>query len=395
MSNFLGRPSGGDSPFAIGDRAMKDTSNPQPPQQHNPTPRNQYIPESAHPGYPPPRPSPYQEQPKSYPVSNDGRGGMTSPNLQGRGYTPQQHFVHSGPPPGGGAQGYGGRPGSQQGYAQAAGTYQQAPSRQYSSPPPQQGYPQQQSQNFAAPRPTYPQQGYADHPPTGDPSLRPAQQQQYGSVPQQPPHYNPATQGSHPQPTQQEPWGEPHTRDIPTTAPQSNDDYELVAMFNQFDSTKTGQLMPYDLQRLLAKDARMAAREDSIKMLMNIFDTDRSGSINYHEFEGLYRYIQDWHNIFARFDRDSSGLIDRSELHSALLGFGFALPPELIRKVEKRFAPPPGQGENKGIGFDRFLMACVTVKHYTEGFTRFDQRNEGRVTMDYNQFMEMVLDAPS
>jgi hypothetical protein len=26
--------------------------------------------------------------------------------------------------------------------------------------------------------------------------------------------------------------------------------------------------------------------------LMNIFDTDRSGSINFMEFEGLYRYIQ-------------------------------------------------------------------------------------------------------
>lgn len=25
---------------------------------------------------------------------------------------------------------------------------------------------------------------------------------------------------------------------------------------------------------------------------MNIFDTDRSGSINFMEFEGLYRYIQ-------------------------------------------------------------------------------------------------------
>jgi hypothetical protein len=76
--------------------------------------------------------------------------------------------------------------------------------------------------------------------------------------------------------------------------------------FEQFDSARTGQLSYYDLQRLLAKDATMDAREDCVKMLMSkfhlrfglseadradIFDTDRSGSINYAEFEGLYRYI--------------------------------------------------------------------------------------------------------
>jgi hypothetical protein len=92
------------------------------------------------------------------------------------------------------------------------------------------------------------------------------------------------------------------------------------------------------------------------------------------EFEGLYRYIQDWHGIFLRFDRDRSGTIDRKELHQALLGFGFSLPGDMVRKLEKRFAPPPKQGGNKGargISFDRFLMACVTVKHFTESFRRY------------------------
>jgi hypothetical protein len=82
---------------------------------------------------------------------------------------------------------------------------------------------------------------------------------------------------------------------------------------------------------------------------------------------------QDWHGIFLRFDRDDSGTIDRKELHAALLGFGFSLPPEMVKRLEKRFAPPPQPGlehQKKGISFDRFLLACVTVKHYTEAFRK-------------------------
>jgi hypothetical protein len=87
----------------------------------------------------------------------------------------------------------------------------------------------------------------------------------------------------------------------------------------------------------------------------------------------LVLILQDWHGIFLRFDRDNSGTIDRKELHAALLGFGFSLPPEMVRRLEKKFAPPlqPGQeGGRRGISFDRFLLACVTVKHYTEAFRR-------------------------
>lgn len=46
---------------------------------------------------------------------------------------------------------------------------------------------------------------------------------------------------------------------------------------------------------------------------------------------------QDWHAIFMRFDRDGSGTIDRHELEQALQSFGFPLPPDLVRKLEKRF----------------------------------------------------------
>jgi hypothetical protein len=46
----------------------------------------------------------------------------------------------------------------------------------------------------------------------------------------------------------------------------------------------------------------------------------------------------------------------------------------MVKRLEKRFAPPPQPGlehQKKGISFDRFLLACVTVKHYTEAFRKW------------------------
>ncbi|WVQ75666.1 hypothetical protein IAR50_005295 [Cryptococcus sp. DSM 104548] len=438
MADFLGRPSDGDSPFAIGNRAMRDLSSPQPPQQRNPLPRGAAVPGVA-PGQVFRGPSPHgqsgqggygqQQQGQGQggrgyapPIQTGGPGfgqggaggqGMTSPRngsfqqppLSAQGYNqpPQQGYVPSSHP----------QQQQQQGYGQ--------PPRGYTSPPPQQ-QPQQGYQNQQQPynpRPAYPAQqpqsqaplqgqGYNPNPRSpvssgpqqsqGFYAQPPQQQQQYNSAPQNQPTYGQAPRERHSQQGQQGQWSQ--ASPPPPVPATSGDDVELRNMFNSFDSTRTGQLSGGDLQRLLAKDATMDAREDSVKMLMNIFDTDRSGSINFQEFEGLYRYIQDWHGIFRRFDIDGSGLIDRSELHSALLGFGFSLPPEMVDKIEKRFGPPPTPAgakvrEGDGISFDRFLMACVTVKHYSEGFRAIDVRNEGRVTMDYNKFMEMILDAPS
>jgi hypothetical protein len=50
---------------------------------------------------------------------------------------------------------------------------------------------------------------------------------------------------------------------------------------------------------------------------------------------------QDWHVIFNRFDRDQSGTIDRKELEQALKSFGFPLPADLVKKLEKRFGELP------------------------------------------------------
>jgi len=53
-----------------------------------------------------------------------------------------------------------------------------------------------------------------------------------------------------------------------------------------------------------------------------MFDRKQSGTIDFHEFQALWKYVTDWQHCFRSFDRDNSGTIDRSELKTALTTFG-------------------------------------------------------------------------
>ena len=50
-----------------------------------------------------------------------------------------------------------------------------------------------------------------------------------------------------------------------------------------------------------------------------MFDRDRSGSIELHEFQSLWSYIGQWRQVFDQYDRDRSGAIDGNELHNSKL----------------------------------------------------------------------------
>jgi len=141
-----------------------------------------------------------------------------------------------------------------------------------------------------------------------------------------------------------------------------------------------------------------------VKLLMSIFDTDRSGTIGFNEFAGLWKYIKDWQNVFRHFDRDNSGTIDGHELASALRQFGYNLSPNLLRLLEQKYdvkasapaAPsyPGTRAAPPGISFDRFVRACVVIRQLTEAFQRLDTQRSGWIQINYDTFMETVLQAP-
>ncbi|CAO1623133.1 unnamed protein product [Sympodiomycopsis kandeliae] len=247
----------------------------------------------------------------------------------------------------------------------------------YGAPPPGQNNYQQQNSGYGAPPPQQ-GQGYGAPPPPGGGGYGGAGGSVYGQRPQA---YN------------------------QSTGPPPGADPQLWSWFTAVDHDRSGRISPHELQAALVNADNTAFDLDTVKMLMSIFDTDRSGEVTFNEFVGLFKYVQTWREVFQRFDQDRSGSIDAGELGNALRSFGYGLSPRLLHIVSQKYIasasstqnhPPPtgGMGAQTGITFDRFVRACVVIKSLTEGFQKFDTQRTGWAQLNYDQFMELALSAP-
>ncbi|KAG8973087.1 hypothetical protein FRC05_009095 [Tulasnella sp. 425] len=179
--------------------------------------------------------------------------------------------------------------------------------------------------------------------------------------------------------------------------PPPGADPQLWQWFTTVDTDRSGSIAPTELQQALVNGDWTPFDLDTVKLLMTLFDTDRSGTVGFNEFQGLWKYIKDWQGVFRHFDTDRSGSIDGQELNNALRQFGYNLSPELLRMVQRKYIPQgstAGVGGPGGITFDRFVRCCVVIKQLTEAFQKLDPYHTGSVTMNYDTFMQTVLQAP-
>lgn len=161
------------------------------------------------------------------------------------------------------------------------------------------------------------------------------------------------------------------------------------------DADRSGSISASELREALVNGDWSSFDLDTVKMLMGIFDTNRSGTIDFNEFAGLWKYIKDWQGVFRHFDADKSGFIDGDELHRALANFGYNLTPTVLSLIEQKYAIPPDEhGQLGGISFDRFVRACIVIKTVTELFTRNDNDGDGYIRVNYDQFLNMIFSLP-
>lgn len=177
---------------------------------------------------------------------------------------------------------------------------------------------------------------------------------------------------------------QPQGQPPPSQAP---DQQFLMSVFQNVDRDRSGQISAEELGKALSNGTWQPFNPETIRLMIVLFDRDQTGSIGFHEFAGLWKYVTDWQNTFRSFDRDNSGSIDFNELKQALTTFGYRLSDESVRLFMKKF-DRHGRGT---IAFDDFIQLCVTLQTLTDSFRRFDTNKNGWIQIHYEQFLSLVV----
>ena len=106
--------------------------------------------------------------------------------------------------------------------------------------------------------------------------------------------------------------------------------------FMSVDQDRSGQISAIELQQALVNGNFSKFSEETCKMMISMFNQNKSGTIDINEFGQLFNFVNQWRGVFQGFDRDRSGAIESAEFSQALNQLGFNLSPNLINvRLEK------------------------------------------------------------
>ncbi|KAJ0341072.1 hypothetical protein COL922a_002767 [Colletotrichum nupharicola] len=193
-----------------------------------------------------------------------------------------------------------------------------------------------------------------------------------------------------PRPTQMHNRPPPSSRPPPSPAPTEmadGADPTLLPLFRAVDKDGTGQLSERELSTALVNGDWTAFDPQTVRMMIRMFDSDRSGTIGFAEFCGLWSFLASWRTLFDRFDADRSGNISLQEFSNALVAFRYRLSPGF---VELLFRTYDKRNENS-MSFDLFVQACISLKRMTDVFKKYDDDRDGYITLSFEDFLTEIL----
>ncbi|KAL5611794.1 hypothetical protein BROUX41_000631 [Berkeleyomyces rouxiae] len=177
----------------------------------------------------------------------------------------------------------------------------------------------------------------------------------------------------------------PPTSPIDTNAPGA--DATMLPLFRAVDKDGTGQLSEKELGAALVNGDWSSFDPQTVRMMIRMFDSDRSGTIGFSEFCGLWSFLASWRTLFDRFDSDRSGTISLPEFSNALVAFRYRLSPAFVETLFDSF----DKRRNGMMSFDLFVQACISLKRMTDAFKRFDEDRDGYITLSFEDFLGEIL----
>ncbi|KAH7663535.1 Ca2+-binding protein EF-Hand protein [Dioscorea alata] len=155
----------------------------------------------------------------------------------------------------------------------------------------------------------------------------------------------------------------------------------LREWFQRVDSNGTGNITAPQLKSALAV-GNLDFSISIVQQMIRMYDFDRNGTMNFEEFLALNKFLLKVQNAFASLDR-GCGFLSTDDVYEALVKLGFSLDSPAFYTLCESF-------DQKKMGkfrLDDFISLCIFVQSTSNLFNSFDTSRQGRVSLDFNQFV--------
>ncbi|SPN97191.1 related to programmed cell death protein (calcium-binding protein) [Cephalotrichum gorgonifer] len=259
----------------------------------------------------------------------------------------------------------------------------------FAEPENKNGGPSPRNSGYEKPAPPLPRQEHQRPSTIPSPQYRHDSQSSHHRL--SPSHYgaaSPPPMASGPRPTHHT---RPPTDNRPPPSPDAASggasDPKLLPLFRAVDKDGTGHLSEAELSAALVNGDWSAFDPQTVRMMIRMFDSDRSGTIGFEEFCGLWSFLASWRTLFDRFDVDRSGNISLEEFTNALVAFRYRLSSSFVELVFRTY-----DKRNEGVmSFDLFVQACISLKRMTDVFKKYDDDRDGYITLSFEDFLSEIL----
>uniref|UniRef100_A0A8C6ELS4 Peflin n=1 Tax=Marmota marmota marmota TaxID=9994 RepID=A0A8C6ELS4_MARMA len=162
----------------------------------------------------------------------------------------------------------------------------------------------------------------------------------------------------------------------------------LPLQLRQFQSVDSGHSgSKKELKQALVNSNWSSFNVETCFMMINMFDKTKSGRIDVYGFSALWKFIQQWKNLFQQYDRDHSGSISYTELQQALSQMGYNLSPQFTQLLVSHYCP---RSASPTMQLDRFIQVCTQLQVLTEAFREKDTAVQGNIRLSFEDFVTMT-----
>lgn len=159
------------------------------------------------------------------------------------------------------------------------------------------------------------------------------------------------------------------------------DTESLRVWFQSVDTDNSNSINADELQIAL-EASNLRFPKSIVSQMIRMYDADQNGAMSFEEFTSLHDFLNSVHSAFANVARNQQS-ISLNEVYMGLHQAGFSLDQPSFLTTCQSFDPRRlGKFEEHD-----FISICIFLQSAKNLFSAFDSTRQGRISLDYNQFI--------